>query len=415
MPAYEVHGPFGIQFNLRTRIPGVLSIIYTSGEDRMAAPARSHSEPTAESSQGPSFGRRTQSEISLCVPAPVYPSTDTDNLTSIQRAAAPSPVPTEIIPMDLTPEDIVEDTQRMGIEVRDFVYEPIPQAQLAPELFDPIMAYNYYEDALANTDPQRPPCSGRNLRRLIDLGWVSEAADRPRWQKKDIEALKAFDSRPHYPWRAYKLPKPTKDKLKEVARARLQFVHGGQWPPEVLARGLARIGGFLRQDASSGKRPADVAEAESQLEGSPPSKKLRLLDDASAGSQAQSASAKHTPLALVNGKAPQQFPAGRPPENLSPPLRPASNPPASNPGTPRQSPERSSPDPRIQRPFSTPTSGNPPKQYPAGYPSDGSPRPPLTGSPVGRPLQRQQTMPSLYAADLTRSDSRTVLRESAKS
>ncbi|KIK19363.1 hypothetical protein PISMIDRAFT_683225 [Pisolithus microcarpus 441] len=225
MPAYEVHGPFGIQFNLRTRIPGVLSIIYTSGEDRMAAPARSHSEPTAESSQGPSFGRRTQSEISLCVPAPVYPSTDTDNLTSIQRAAAPSPVPTEIIPMDLTPEDIVEDTQRMGIKVRDFVYEPIPQAQLAPELFDPIMAYNYYEDALANTDPQRPPCSGRN----------------------------------------------------------------------------------------------------------------------------------------------------------------------------------------------TPTSGNPPKQYPAGYPSDGSPRPPLTGSPVGRPLQRQQTMPSLYAADLTRSDSRTVLRESAKS
>ncbi|KAI5999089.1 hypothetical protein EDD15DRAFT_130846 [Pisolithus albus] len=374
----------------------------------MAAPARSHSEPTAESSQGPSFGRRTQSEISLCVPTPVYP----DNLTSIQRAAAPSPVPTEIIPADPTPEEIVEDIQHMGIKVRDFAYEPIPQAQLAPELFDPIMAYNYYEDALANTDPQRPPYSGRNLRRLIDLGWVSEAVDRPRWQKKDIEALKAFDSRPHYPWRAYKLPKPTKDKLKEVARARLQFVHGGQWPPEVLARGLARIGGFLRQDASSGKRPADVAEAGSQPEGSPPFKKVRVLDDTTAGSQAQSTSANHTPLALVNGKAPQQFPAGRPPEHLSSPLQPASNPAASNPGTPRHSP---SPDPRIQRPFSTPTSGKPPKQYPAGYPSDGSPRPPLTGSPVGRPLQRQQTMPSLYNTDLTRSDSRTVRTESAKS
>ncbi|KAI6103828.1 hypothetical protein EDD16DRAFT_1640815 [Pisolithus croceorrhizus] len=386
--------------------------MYTSGEDRMTSPARSHSEPTAESSQGPSFGRRTQSEISLCVPAPIYPPTSTDNLTSIQRAAAPSPVPTEIIPTDLTAEDIVEDIQRMGIKVRDFAYEPIPQAQLAPELFDPIMAYNYYEDALANTDPQRPPYNGRNLRRLIDLGWVSEAADRLRWQKKDIESLEAFDSRPHYPWKAYNLLKPTKDKLKEVARARLQFVHGGQWPPEVLARGLARIGGFLRQDASSGKRPADSAEAESQPEGSPPSKKLRLLDDAPADSQAQSTSVQHAPLALVNGKAPQQFPAGRLPENTSSPVQSASK---SNPSTPRQSPERSSPDPRIQRPFSTPTSGKPPKQYPAGYPSDGSPRSPLTGSPVGRPLQRQQTMPSLYPTDLTRSDSRTVLTESAKS
>lgn len=415
MPAYEVHGPFGIQFSLQTRIPGILSLMYSSGEDRMTTPARSHSAPTAESSQGPSFGRRTQSEVSLCVPTPIYPPSGTDNLTSMQRASAPSPVPTEIIPMDLTPEEIVEDIQRMDIKVRDFAYEPIPQAHLAPELFDPIMAYNYYEDALANPDPQRPAYSGRNLRRLIDLGWVSEAADGLRWQKKDIEALEAFDSRPHYPWKAYKLLKPTKDKLKEVARARLQFVHGGQWPPEVLARGLARIGGFLRQDTSSVKRPADIAEAESQLKASPPSKKLRLADDTPAGSQVQPTSAQHTPLALVNGKAPQQFPAGPLPRNPSPPLRPISKPVVSNPGTPRQSPERSSPDPRVQRPFSTPAGGKPPKQYPAGYPSDGSPRSSLTGSPVGRPLQRQPTMPSLYPTDLTRSDSRTVLTESAKS
>ncbi|KAI6141587.1 hypothetical protein BKA82DRAFT_10425 [Pisolithus tinctorius] len=396
MPAYEIHGPFGLKFNLQTRVPGVLSIIYASGEEEsMTVPARSCSEPTAESSQGPSFGRRTQSEVSLYVPTPIYPPAGTDNLAEIHRASAPSPVPTEIIPTDLTSEDIVEDIQRMGIKVRDFAYEPVSLAQLAPELFDPIMAYNYYEDAVANPDPQRPPCSGRNLRRLIDLGWVSEAADRPRWQKKDVEALEAFDSRPHYPWEAYKLLMPTKDKLKEVARARLQFVHGGQWPPEVLARGLARIGGFLPQDTSSGKRPADVADTESQSEG-PPSKKLRSLGDTPAGTQVQSMSGQYTPLALVNGKAPQQFPAGRLPENPSPPLRPASTPVASNLGTPRQSSETPSPDSRIQRPLSTPASGEPPKQYPAGYPSDGSPCSSLTkGSPVGRPLQRQQTMPSL--------------------
>ncbi|KAG6331023.1 hypothetical protein ID866_8068 [Astraeus odoratus] len=431
MPAYEVHGPFGIQFNLQTRIPGVLSIVYASREERMSA--FEQFDQTGESSHGPSSSRSstTQSELTLVVPAPIYPPPSADNAvrpvplfsptdpkrlthTHTQapapRSSAPSPAPTEIIPTDLTPEEIIEDIKRMGIKVRDFAYEPIPEEKHAPEIFDPVMSWNQYEDAIANPDPKRNAFSGRALRRLLDLGWISEAADRSRWMKKDREALEEFDSRPQYPWRALKLAQPTKEKLKEAARARLQFVHGGQWPPEVLARGLARIGGLLqRKDppSSAEKRPADDAVEEQEVEGSPQSKKVRLSN----GSPAQPDSALQPPLALVNGKAPQQFPAGRLP-GCTTAYYPSRAPVVSNHG--RQSPAGpSQTDSRALR--ASFINGKPPKQYPAGYPSDHSSRS-RTGSPMGRSLQRQPTLTAIYPSDpLSRSDSRTALAESAQS
>lgn len=380
----------------------------TEEQQSMATPGRSQSLPTAESSQGPSFGRRTQSETqtsSLHVPAPIcLPPPSTDHTTQI--ASAPSPAPTEIIPVDLTADEIVQDIQQMGIKVRDFAYEHVPLDQRAPELFDPVMAWNQYEDALGNTDPRRHAFSGRSLRRLLDLGWISETLDGPRWQSKDRDALEDFDRRrPHYPWKAFGLPQPKKAKLKEAARARLQFVHVGQWPPEVLARGIARIGGFFRAGASTStaeKRPVDDGDGDGDNEGtdqksggSPRSKKQRMGDGTPAV-LVHPPSMQHTPCTLVNGKPPQQFPAGRRPES---PSRPG-----------RDSPKQTCADgPRVSRPPSTPMHGKPPKQYPAGSS--------LAGSPLGRPLQRQQTLSAIYPTDhLARSDSRTsTLTESAQS
>ncbi|KAL4072103.1 hypothetical protein J3A83DRAFT_4046808, partial [Scleroderma citrinum] len=258
-------------------------------------------------------------------------------------SSAPSPAPTDIIPLDLTPDEIIEDIQRMGIKVRDFAYEKVPDEQRAPELFDPVMSWNQYEDALANPD-RKSAFSGRSLRRLLDLGWVSEAIDSSRWLKKDRDTLDEFDSRPQYPWKAFNLPQPKKEKLKEAARARLQFVHVGQWPPEVLARGLARIGGFFHHGpaSTSEKRPVENNETEQQREGSPQSKKLRLTDG--------------TPA----------FPAGRRPQSPPCPSRPQNT--LGYDSSKQTLAGPSHDDSRVVR------NGRPPRQHPAGYPSEVPPR-----------------------------------------
>lgn len=71
MPASEVQGPLGLQLNLPSHIPGTCPVAYDVSDDQLLAPGRTRSQPIGESSQGPSCGRRTQSENSLNVPAPM--------------------------------------------------------------------------------------------------------------------------------------------------------------------------------------------------------------------------------------------------------------------------------------------------------------------------------------------------------
>jgi hypothetical protein len=235
-------------------------------------------------------------------------------------------VPTEIIPPDLTQEEIVIDIQQSGIKVRDFAYEQsVPVKQHAPELFDPILGWHVYEAVLENPNPERNPLNGRHLRRLLDLNWVSEEADGHRWLKKDREALEKFDSRPHYPWRALSLTKPKKDDLREVATSRFQWVNAEQLVPQFVNRGLSRVAAVLRSSrnaaARNQKRHAnDATETKEDPEVSPRLKKRRLSIGAESGSQPPSTSLAHFPLTLVNGKPPQQFPAGHPSDS---PPRPA--------------------------------------------------------------------------------------------
>jgi len=132
---------------------------------------------------------------------------------------APSPVPTLII--DEEQSEKVERIKKMGVKVRDFVdgerLSPIPEV------------YRLAIHDLANWDAylrkrhQRPfherglalgPTGGHGkvLRRLLDLGWITEEERKQDFQPNDVAALKAYDNSPssRYPWRTPRgLEKPT--------------------------------------------------------------------------------------------------------------------------------------------------------------------------------------------------------------
>ncbi|KAF8132615.1 hypothetical protein EV363DRAFT_1398206 [Boletus edulis] len=243
-----------------------------------------------------------------------------------QPASAPSPVPTEIIPPDLTQEEIVVDIQQLGIKVRDFAYEQFPVELRALELFDPILGWHVYEAVLDNPNPTRNPLNGKHLRRLLDLGWVSEDADGHRWQEKDREALEKFDGWPHYPWKALNLTKPKKHDLRSVATSRFQWVNAEQLVPQFVNRGFSRVAAALRGSRHAAaryqKRQAnDATETDQDPEVSPRIKKRRLslgAESVASTSQPAPSSPSQLPLAvLVNGKPPQQFPAGHPSDSPS--------------------------------------------------------------------------------------------------
>jgi hypothetical protein len=120
-----------------------------------------------------------------------------DNPTSVDSMpkCLPSPTPTELL---MTSDEIAHDIQAMGIKVRDFTYE---QTSAAPVklIFDCEFAIAEHDFCLAEVSRTRP-IPGQNLRRLLDIGWVSIEEGRARWSTIDWLKLEAHDSRPRYPW-----------------------------------------------------------------------------------------------------------------------------------------------------------------------------------------------------------------------
>ena len=175
---------------------------------------------------------------------------------------------------------------------------------------------------LENPNPARNPLNGRHLRRLLDIGWVSEEADSHRWLAKDREALENFDCRTHYPWKALNLTKPNKDNLRQVATSRFQWVNADQLVPQFVNRGISRLSAALhghRATQRHQKRAVnEPAEAETDPKISPRLKKRRL----STGTETAPTlgAPVYVPLPLVNGRPPQQFPAGRPSDVRPAPL-----------------------------------------------------------------------------------------------
>ena len=105
----------------------------------------------------------------------------------------PSPVPTEIV--DNVPEDYVRTAKCYGIKVRDFVDEPQrPTAPPPKEVWvDPWITLVVHDQHMMNPDNFKYTLSGKFLRRLLEIGFVSEEEAERNWSETDKEHLKDFD------------------------------------------------------------------------------------------------------------------------------------------------------------------------------------------------------------------------------
>jgi hypothetical protein len=155
-------------------------------------------------------------------------TTSTSSLPHFPRA--PSPVPTLII--DEEQSEKVERIKKMGVKVRDFIDEqPLSQTPEVYRLAIPDLA-NW--DAYLRKRYQQPfrerglalgPTGGHGkvLRRLLDLGWITEEEREINFQPNDIAALMAYDNSPSssYPWRIpHGLEKPTPLERRDAWRSR---------------------------------------------------------------------------------------------------------------------------------------------------------------------------------------------------
>ncbi|KAG1721881.1 hypothetical protein EDB19DRAFT_1859570 [Suillus lakei] len=295
-------------------MPASVSNQYAAPMSEDALPGTG-SQHIRESSQDASFGGRTQSEITLDIPTPVLsgePPLEPEEPPS--RSSAPSPAPTEIIPLDLTQEEIVEEIQKMGIKVRDFAHEAVPIPQRAVELFDPLQAWNTYETVISHPTMMRPCLPGKITRRLLDIGWLKREEEEERWSNKDREALEAYDKRPHYPWRAFNLPKPKREALAKTWRTRFQELTAEQ-VLATISRPFSRFRAPFEFGGNPDKKRGATDEREVQDGDISPRTKKQRLEQQDAASLAQLPS---QPPVLINGRPPQQYASGHPPEMQQP-------------------------------------------------------------------------------------------------
>jgi len=189
-------------------------------------------------------------------------------------SSAPSPAPTEIIPLDLTQDEIVEELRKMGTNVRDFAYEDV-STQRAVELFDPLQGWFTYETAFTYQAVMRIAFPGKITRRLLDIGWIDRAEEEGRWSVKDREALEAYDKRSHYPWRSFKVPKPDLESLTQAWRTRYQELTANEPPPPV-SRPFSRFRAFKFGGMEHKKRGVTDEQEVQNGDISPQTKKRRL-------------------------------------------------------------------------------------------------------------------------------------------
>ncbi|OAX31835.1 hypothetical protein K503DRAFT_805737 [Rhizopogon vinicolor AM-OR11-026] len=262
------------------------------------------SQPTGDSSQPPDERFQSVTTAATAVSSKEQPGPQEPP----PRSSAPSPAPTEIIPLDLTQDEIVEEIQKMGIKVRDFAYENVPTSQRAIELFDPLQAWYTYETAFTIPAIMRIAFPGKLTRRLLDIGWLTREEEEGRWTCKDSEALESYDKRAHYPWRPFKLPQPNLESLTHAWRTRFEELTGDEPPPPVSRPFISRYRGFRFGEMADRKRGVTDEREVTNGDVSPQTKKPRLEDPAAESSEPLPSQ----PPVLINGRPPQQFPAGNP-------------------------------------------------------------------------------------------------------
>lgn len=157
----------------------------------------------------PILRRRTSDSVLAIVPAESISQMDasgevSDGDTELADEDAPSPASTLIH----------EEHKHPPIKVRDFAY---PQARPSPspstgftvshivtrpatEIWNPRQALSE-ADFRFSQNPRTKAVLGRNLRRLLDIGWLTMDELKAKGHPIDFAALAEHDARPLYPWR----------------------------------------------------------------------------------------------------------------------------------------------------------------------------------------------------------------------
>lgn len=285
----------------------------------------------------------------LEIPSPTL--TSTFDLEDYEPA---SPAPTEIAEND--DEDFSRKARAAGVKVRDYAYEPAqPPLAPVPEVWkNPFYTLLMHDMHLRRPRDRGFCLPGRVLRRLLDIGFVTQAEADAYWTQEDRELLAAYDKRGHYPYIiACPTPKPTAEYR---IRARKEF-HGEPLPGDIPDASFAVPDGEWEGDATTWMWAEELKAMRAEGRSSwSAARELTGLDSAPLPAPGQ-----------ITG--PTIFPLSNPPPP-SPPRRPASLPstPAS---TNRGLPKPSDPSTPTTPPApSTPTTPTTPPVAAAPLPSN---------------------------------------------
>ncbi|KAI0354504.1 hypothetical protein OH77DRAFT_1426096 [Trametes cingulata] len=130
----------------------------------------------------------------------IFPSVNRS--TNDAYVSPASPAPTEIIEEPYKCSELcMEEAKAAGVKVRDFAHEPLPKGRdiRAPELWTTplealIMHDRYIRVAAHRAANFRP--SGRDLHRLLALGWVTQEEAEFHWRGEDWKAVNEYAGRP---------------------------------------------------------------------------------------------------------------------------------------------------------------------------------------------------------------------------
>ncbi|KAF9523297.1 hypothetical protein CPB83DRAFT_863020 [Crepidotus variabilis] len=223
-----------------------------------ASPSSPLLAPEPDMAQDQTSTSNTKLVPTLSIPASTIPLAQRSTPTSTQQAAPPSPAPTEIeFPES---QDITVDIQRRGVRIRDFAYAPpyvreirkgngerekgtepntpaasfyhgggpsptnlaygsisasasfspstLPSSSPSPLVYPIYRTPEIFDQYKAMTEVDYRwtqsirtfPIAGKSLRRLLDMGWLTEQEVRASASDADLEELRVFDERRKQAW-----------------------------------------------------------------------------------------------------------------------------------------------------------------------------------------------------------------------
>ena len=191
------------------------------------------SRPTASTSpkvtcRGPSSPLAARPSTPVTTPQRIRPNlalntidaTSTTEPSSSHPPEPVSPVPTEIatdLPVvELTPEERRESLRAAGIKVRDFAYEPMPNACKAPEVFDPVPSLIAADWHMRNPHKNYGLLTPKGLFRLVKIGWLTLAEVAQHFSPVEFAMLKEYNDLPDE--RRYPFVVPARERMPTPSR-----------------------------------------------------------------------------------------------------------------------------------------------------------------------------------------------------